>query len=458
MILIIYLDLLDNSFEKYNYKDPQPLIKIFGKNIIEWIIDYINLENFTNIIIIYNNELYKNIIINIFSSNKFFSKFIFSLSTEILNNIGINHENEKVLYIDTKNFYMEDISLLWDSIMSNKNVIFYSKEEIENNKNIYINIKNGLLQPGAGDTSCISPDSYTKLDKNIITGSFGFNSLHFFKKYIKYGIQSDSGFNKNLSIISIINAMINDGIEFNTIQIDNENIISLITPFHIRLFCNNFPKMNALNNNIMINKKRICFDLEDIMSHQSLFREIDYLTYLKKIGNIIIIHTTHDISEKNNIVKILVDNNILYDEIYFNKPIADFYIDSKSELLNNNLEKQLGFYNNKIDSRDFNDIICKDIKTYKKVSNDLSGEIYYYLNIPKEIKDIFPVMFNYDMSNKWYEMENINGIPIISATAIISSLPISFPGAIPNFRRSSPFMGNGLIVSENNFSRLVVNK
>jgi tRNA A-37 threonylcarbamoyl transferase component Bud32 len=69
-------------------------------------------------------------------------------------------------------------------------------------------------------------------------------------------------------------------------------------------------------------------------------------------------------------------------------------------------------YKNKIECRDFNDIICKDIKTYKKVSSDLSGEIYYYQNIPLEIKDIFPTMFCYDKDNKWYEMENINGVPI----------------------------------------------
>jgi NDP-sugar pyrophosphorylase family protein len=49
MILIIYFDLLDISFEKYNYKEPQPFIKIFGKNIIEWILDYLNLKKYNYI-------------------------------------------------------------------------------------------------------------------------------------------------------------------------------------------------------------------------------------------------------------------------------------------------------------------------------------------------------------------------------------------------------------------------
>ena len=122
--------------------------------------------------------------------------------------------------------------------------------------------------------------------------------------------------------------------------------------------------------------------------------------------------TCNNTQLSNAEITFLEDNNINYDEIYYNKANADFYIDSKNVVFNN-IEKDLGFYNNKIDCREFNDVILKDIKTYKKISEDLSGEIYYYLNIPNDIKDIFPIMFNYDKSlNKWYEMENIDGIPI----------------------------------------------
>ena len=33
-------------------------------------------------------------------------------------------------------------------------------------------------------------------------------------------------------------------------------------------------------------------------------------------------------------------------------------------------------------------------------------------NIPNKIKDIFPVFFDYDIENKWYDIEKINGITI----------------------------------------------
>jgi aminoglycoside phosphotransferase len=54
------------------------------------------------------------------------------------------------------------------------------------------------------------------------------------------------------------------------------------------------------------------------------------------------------------------------------------------------------------------------IETITKSSYDLSGEIYYYNNIPKQIKDIFPILIDYDLNNKWYIMEKIQGNTLTS--------------------------------------------
>ena len=415
MILIIYFDLLDISFEKYNYKEPQPFIKIFGKNIIEWILDYLNLKIYNYIILISNNELFNKFFLNLdkYNNIKFFLKN-FNNSSNIIDSLleiieDINND-ETILYIDTKNFYIKDISSL-----SEENTIFYRKDENEehiNNKNIYLNIENNI-------TKLLSKEN---ISKHLIIGSFKFKSLLEFKNYCKKlsSLNKILFMDNNISIINLINLMISDNIIFNKYKLlNNDDIISLETPLHIRLFCNNFPKINAINNNIMISKKKICFDLNCVLEiNNNLYipnnNNINFIKYLKNIGNIIII-TTNIIDEennKNNLIEIMKQNNIIFDEIYFNKPDADFYIDYRNILLDNNIEKNLGFYKNKIESRDFNDVICKDLKTYKKISEDLSGEIYYYNNIPSEIKDIFPIMFCYDRNNKWYEMENINGIPI----------------------------------------------
>ena len=129
--------------------------------------------------------------------------------------------------------------------------------------------------------------------------------------------------------------------------------------------------------------------------------------------------TTH----KSNVGKILADIgkitfdtlekfDIPYDEIYFGKPQADFYIDDLAVSSYADLEKELGFYKSAIEPRDFNSLTSTSLQIYRKTSDDLSGEIYYYNNIPNEIKDIFPILINSDPNNKWYDMEKINGIPI----------------------------------------------
>jgi len=418
MILIIYFDLLDNFFEKYNYKEPQPFIKIFGKNIIEWILDYLNLKIY-NYIILISNELFNKFFLNLDKYNINFLLNNFNNSSNIIDSLleiieNINND-ESILYIDTKNFYIKDISSL-----SKENTIFYRHYENEEsfinkkkcgneeNKNIYLNTEN--------NTKLLSKKN---ISNQLIIGSFIFKSLIEFKNYCKKlsSLNKILFMDNNISIINLINLMISDNIIFNKYKLLNDDIISLETPLHIRLFCNNFPKINAINNDIMISKKKICFDINFVLEiNNNLYipnnNNINFIKYLKNIGNIIII-TTNIIDEenKNNLIHILKKNDIIFDEIYFNKPDADFYVDYKNILLDN-IEKNLGFYKNKIESRDFNDVIYKDFKTYKKISEDLSGEIYYYNNIPSEIKDIFPIMFCYDKNNKWYEMENINGIPI----------------------------------------------
>ena len=104
--------------------------------------------------------------------------------------------------------------------------------------------------------------------------------------------------------------------------------------------------------------------------------------------------------------------NIPYDELHFGKPHADFYIDDNAISAYDNLEKELGFYQDSIKPRDFNTVEKTSIEVYTKRSNDLAGEIYYYSNIPNVIKDMFPLFIDFDHNNTWYSIEKINGLTL----------------------------------------------
>jgi len=373
MIILIYVDLLDKSFEKYNYIYPQPLIKIFGTNILNWILNYINIHVYSKIIIIYNNEYYRCDITHTLESIYKNIEFIFIYKNleksiyDIIDNLNIDDE---YLLINTKYFFLKDLI----SLTNNKNTIFLIKE------------------------NTFSPKENTFSPKE---------NTFSLKKNSKKNIECDS-FNI-LYVKDKVNNIIDNIYNFERVILNEDVYISLESAFHIRLFCNNFPKIHALNNTLMITKKTFSFDYDDIINGYS----ISIIQYLYKMGNNIIIETNQAIENKSKIDIFLKEKNIMYHHIIFDKIEYDFHISTKSIKYNYNLEKELGFFYNKVEPRDYNDIIQTNIKTYRKVSNDLSGEIYYYLNIPEQIKDIFPIMFNYDNNeNKFYEMENINGIPV----------------------------------------------
>lgn len=410
MNIIINIDLLDNTFKKYNYNYPQPLINLFGKRIFEWVIEYNDITLFNNIILIINNEEYisllENIIKNNYNSSTNFKIYFIDETSNIINILNkiLYSYKDPILFVDTKNlFSIKNVSF-------EDNIIFYYKVKYENIKNVPLSFdKNNK----------IILNNYEKKNEkssefNLIFGAFYFKNTKLVKDYIeKLVLLNESIFNNNnLSLIHLLNMMISDNINFEKYEINNENIYNLETPFQLRLFSNNYPKINAINNNLMIKPKKIVFQLEDILisykdnEYIPNKKNINYIKYLRKFGNIIIINTYYD----DSILPILEKFEIEYDSINFNLVSGDYYINSKN-ILFDNLEKNLGFYNDKIDARDFNEVIS-DIDKYTKRSDDLSGQIDYYLNIPYEIKDIFPLLLDYDDNKKWYSMENIRGLNI----------------------------------------------
>lgn len=104
--------------------------------------------------------------------------------------------------------------------------------------------------------------------------------------------------------------------------------------------------------------------------------------------------------------------NIPYDEIYFGKPYADIYIDDNAINCFDDIEKLTGYYLENIEPRCFNELKTNIINIYEKKADDLSGQIYYYKNMPTELKDLFPLFIDYDTNNKWYKMEQIIGVSV----------------------------------------------
>ena len=437
MYIIIPLGGLGTRFKNAGYNNPKPLVNVFGKPIIFWLLDNLNLKNITKILIPYNNELYKyNFEDEIKNKYKNYEFEFLNLKENtqgaaetlliMLDHIENLNKNEKdcpILSLDGDNFFTCDVISLWNG--ENKVITFedYSIEPIYS----YVDCKNNII------TNIMEK---VKISNFACSGGYGFKSWKKLKKYCKYVIDNKITQKGEFYTSTIIKIMIDDDEIFRNELISKSNYICLGTPLHVKIFCNNYPKINAFTKNNMLEHKRICFDLDntlvtypekekDYTTCRPIEHNINFLRYLKTLGNTIIIHTARRMKTHGgnvgallkDIGKITFDTlekfQIPYDEIYFGKPYADFYIDDKAISAFSDLEKELGYYNLKIDEREFNNISkVNSIEILKKESKNLEGEIYYYKNLPNEIKDIFPFFFNYDVNNTWFEMEKIIGIAI----------------------------------------------
>jgi capsule biosynthesis phosphatase len=436
MIILIPLGGTGERFKDNNYKLPKALINIFGKHIIYYLLDCLDTTNVDFVYIPYNKEYakyrfedklikdYPNINFKFFQLNKNTDGAAHTINIA-LNEIKNNIADCPILCLDGDNFYTTNIVKIWGG----ENKIITIKDMGSNP--IYSYIKTNL------NNEITDIVEKNKISDNACTGAYGFKSYIQLHQYTQYIIDNNIKQKNEYYTSNVIKQMILNNILFRMEEISLNDWHCLGTPFQVKIFYNNFPRISSINGKNMIKKLRLCFDLDntlvsfpkikdDYTTVEPINENISFLRYLKKFEHTIIIHTARRMKTHNgnmgklmkDIGKITFDTlekfDIPYDEIYFGKPQADVYIDDLGLSCFDNLEKELGFYQDTILPREFNMLEKNSIETITKSSYDLSGEIYYYNNIPKQIKDIFPILIDYDLNNKWYIMEKIQGNTLTS--------------------------------------------
>jgi len=430
MIIIIPIGGIGQRFKENGYEKPKALINIYGKPIISYLLDNLNTDNIDYIFIPYNKEYKKYRFEDLLIKN--YSKINFRFfclenntrgAAETIN-IGINNLNEErdipVLCLDSDNFYTCDIISQWNG----ENCVFSFEDENQNPIYSYVKMNE--------NNEIIDIKEKDKISNNACTGAYGFRSINDLKKYTSKIIEENITQKLEFYTSGVIKEMISEGQTFKNQTILRSSFICLGTPLQLKFFYNNYPRKNSFNNEIVIKNKRICFDLDntlvtfptivnDYRSVKPIQKNINFLKYLKKFGNTIIIYTARRMKTHNgNIGKInadigkitfetLDDFNIPYDEIYFGKPYADFYIDDLALNCFDDMEKEMGYYNNKIEPRDFHTINSGSFDTIIK-NGDLKGENYYYENIPQSLKDMFPLKISGNSKN--IVIEKIHGLTV----------------------------------------------
>ena len=185
MNIIIPLGGKGERFVNHGYIKPKPLINIFEKCMIDYVIDNLYISNNDKVFIIYNKNL-NNYDFNQYINTKFpfinlikindtkgASDTLYLGIKDILNNYEYN---KKTIILDCDTFYTEDILNIFNNI--DENVVFYRKNYDELPIYSYIELDN--------ENNIINIKEKRKISDNANTGAYAFTDINILYEYCKY--------------------------------------------------------------------------------------------------------------------------------------------------------------------------------------------------------------------------------------------------------------------------------
>lgn len=422
MKIIIPLNGLGRRFSEAGYIEKKPLISISGKPMILRVLESLKVDCGDEILIIYNKNLetmnFEELICYHFKRCpvKFVPLLFETRGAAETVLCGLNNLKEKdleqpIMLVDGDTIYKDDIVFEYKKTYGNK--IFWFEDKNDKPIYSYVSINN--------DGKITQIEEKKKISDCANTGAYCFESGKVLKQYCSKALDECELSKNEFYISGIYKKMLSKNLEVTGHQVKQFYCVG--TPEQLQIFASADIEDNEV--------KRFCFDLDntlvsypkkegDYQSVTPIEHNIRYLRFLKSLGHTIIIYTARRMrtysgntgSVLANVGKITLDTldkfDIPYDEIYFGKPYAHFYIDDCGINPRHSLEKQAGYYNFEIPTRSFNKLkYCEN--TVIKQGN-IGGERYWYENIPSEIVHFFPTLLSSSISQ--IEISKIDGVPL----------------------------------------------
>ena len=222
---------------KNEYRLPKPLIKIFDKEMIFYVLDNLNIQPEDKIFIIYYNldeydfqkiilHKYPNIhFITLHKQTKGAAETIY-LGLEQIKHITTC---KKCVLLDCDTFYTDDILNLYRKIENN--AVFYTVNTEPNPIYSYIELDN--------EGKIINIREKLKISDNANTGIYCFKDIIELYHYAKFIVENDIKFNNECYTSCIIDKMIGEGHHFTGIKLNEQYVFGLGTPKQLNTYINN---------------------------------------------------------------------------------------------------------------------------------------------------------------------------------------------------------------------------
>lgn len=407
---------------------PKPLINLLMKPIIFWLLDGLNIGSDDKVIIICNKRLrryrFKELI------NKTYNNIIViyldqdtrGAAETVLHGLSVADPDKPTILLDGDTFYNVDILEQYRNA-DNKNMIFSFEQQDSRSIYSYVCVESGAVK------SIAEKEQISNLAN---TGAYAFSSGKVLKTYCEQAIkQFDTKQHRELYTSSIISDMIEGGEQFTCTVLQDTDFEVVGTPLQYKLFHNKHK-----HDKKYFEQYRICFDFDNtLVTHpdtpgdyttvRPITQNIKYVQFLHEIGCTIIIYTARRMKTHNGNVgaifsdvgKITLDTIEKYkipcDELYFGKPYAHAYIDDLAYNAFDDFPFQMGLTDHHVEERDFNTVSSKTLQVFEKQSTNslkLKAEVFWYENIPSEVKKHTPKVLSNDVETGSYLMEKIDGI------------------------------------------------
>ena len=368
MTVMIPLGGIGSRFQKEGYTKPKPFVSVLGKPMILWVLDSLKLGPKDALVVVYNPA---------WMSPKFWTPVLAkypnlqlvelpgatrgAAETVLIGLHGLpkSLRSQPVMLVDGDCFYDEDIVSQYRAIASRSNGVFFFVDTQP--KPIYSYI---VFDPSTKRITQVKEK--VKISDHANTGCYCFSSGSELMAQCQALLDAGATQTGNLSTHTVgeyytsgvIAAMIEEGATFTSLQIDPKRMHVLGTPTQLIDWSKAQVKAPAC---------RVCFDLDctllapptdptDLSTCEPIPEAVAVAKALFEQGHTIILYTERGIAERNGNVGAAVADvagvtiatlkacGILYHELHFGKPSADFYIDDKAVLSTTELYKEVGHY------------------------------------------------------------------------------------------------------------------
>ena len=386
MIPVIPMMGLGERFSKVGYSEYKPMVRINSNHLIKKVIDPV-LEKFQSVYVICNKDIELQIR-SIYDNSKVVIIVLNNLTKGAADTLYQASEflpkDKKIACLDCDTIlHRSAIDKLFGDF-SNAILTFIDQDKIGIYSYVNIDSNNNIVE--IKEKEAISTIANA--------GVYVFENVDVLKNSC-YNILLKPG---ELYLSRAVDDAINNGNVFKSIDITN-SFDCCGTPAQLKTYSRSTKS-----------KKILCFDIDGTLVYdlyknpKAIEKNVTFCNEAYKDGHEIILHTARGMLSNNGdrnkiealrpyIVDTLNSLGILYHQLILMKPYADLYIDDKSIAAHKDLEKETGLYlYEEHQSRIHNKITSNGNKIIKE--GNLDGENYYYNNIPEEIKDLFPKVYN----------------------------------------------------------------